>query len=104
MSKTRMLSIECFSRKGVNPFVSHLQDKKWSDHCADKVVNPKLCPMQKLKSPAVQGFSESGEVALNHCARVLVIRIADHFVGVMLDEVFTANAQPHGNSRRHEHR
>jgi hypothetical protein len=29
-----MLSIERFSCKGVNPFPSHLHDKKWSDHQA----------------------------------------------------------------------
>jgi hypothetical protein len=29
-----MLLTERFSRKGVNPFISHLDDKKWSDHLA----------------------------------------------------------------------
>jgi hypothetical protein len=42
MSKTQMLSIERFSGKGVNPFLSHLHDKNWSDHRAKQTQKSRL--------------------------------------------------------------
>jgi hypothetical protein len=88
-----MLLTERFSRKGVNPFISHLDDKKWSDHRTK----------QAQKSRFTTGFSLKRE-ALNHSTRIFVIRIAHHLGGVVLDEVIAANAQPHGDGRCHEHR
>jgi hypothetical protein len=88
-----MLSIESFGCKGVNPFYSHLHDKKWSDHRAK----------QTQKSRFRNRLLGWQRIGLNHSARVLVIWVMSSFVAMVLNQVIAANAQPHGDGCRHEH-
>ena len=58
--------------------------------------------------PRIAGFCflshrGDGKRVLNHRARVFVIGVVRGF-GAVLDQVFTANAEPHGNGRSHKHR
>jgi hypothetical protein len=90
-----MLRTECFRCKGVNPFSSHLQDKPRT--------LPPLAVTKAKKSRFKNRLFLMKLRDLNDSTGIFVIRITRHFVRVVLDQVFTANTQPHGNGSSHEH-